>query len=282
MKWSKKFLDIYEKPYSSFSNELFEKVKVNVERINSQPNPIATVAIITYNDETRLLSCIWSLSENKSKYPFEIIGINNRSKDNSEEVFKRAGVPCYFEERKGCSAARQCGLDNAKGKYCLSIDSDTIYPPDYVENVVNAFEKTNPVAVNMGYKYIYHSKKDWFKYSIYYFFRNIFNRLVSIKRPELAVRGFVFNINAELGRKVGYRINIIRGEDGSMARGLLEYGKIKFVRNNKLKPLSRTTIFEQSLAKKIFSELKHIKRYFKRPKQIIDQESNIIKDLYKD
>ncbi|HBN06295.1 MAG TPA: glycosyl transferase family A, partial [Bacteroidales bacterium] len=58
-----------------------------------------------------------------------------------------------------------------------SIDSDTIYPPDYVENVVNAFEKTNPVAVNMSYNYIYYSKKDKFKYSIYYFFRNIFNRL---------------------------------------------------------------------------------------------------------
>lgn len=282
MKWSKKFLDIYEKPYSSFSNELFEKVKVNVERINSQPNPIATVAIITYNDETRLLSCIWSLSENKSKYPFEIIGINNRSKDNSENVFKRAGVPCYFEERKGCSAARQCGLDNAKGKYYICIDSDTIYPPDYVETVVNAFEKTNPVVVNMSYNYVYNSNKERIKYLIYNFLRNIYTRLVRIKRPELAVRGSVFSINSELGKKVGFRINIIRGDDGSMARGLLEYGKIKFVRNNKLKPLSRTTIFEQSLTKKIFSELKHVKRYFKRPKQIVDQESNIIKDLYKD
>lgn len=282
MKWSKKFLDIYEKPYSSFSDDLFEKVKTNVDRINSQPNPIATVAIITYNDETRLLSCIWSLSENKSKYPFEIIGINNRSKDNSENVFKRAGVPCYFEERKGCSAARQCGLDNAKGKYYICIDSDTIYPPDYVENVVNAFEKTNPVVVNMSYNYIYHSNKERIKYLIYNFFRNIYTRLVRIKRPELVVRGFVFSINSELGKKVGFRINIIRGDDGSMARGLLEYGKIKFVRNNKLKPLSRTTIFEQSLTKKIFSELKHVKRYFKRPKQIVDQESNIIKDLYKD
>lgn len=282
MKWSKKFLDIYEKPYSSFSDDLFEKVKTNVERINSKPNPIATVAIITYNDETRLLSCIWSLSENKSKYPFEIIGINNRSKDNSENVFKRAGVPCYFEERKGCSAARQCGLDNAKGKYYICIDSDTIYPPDYVETVVNAFEKTNPVVVNMSYNYIYNSNKERIKYLIYNFFRNIYTRLVRIKRPELVVRGFVFSINSELGKKVGFRINIIRGDDGSMARGLLEYGKIKFVRNNKLKPLSRTTIFEQSLTKKIFSELKHVKRYFKRPKQIVDQESNIIKDLYKD
>lgn len=266
MKWSKKFLDIYEKPYSSFSDDLFEKVKTNVERINSKPNPIATVAIITYNDETRLLSCIWSLSENKSKYPFEIIGINNRSKDNSENVFKRAGVPCYFEERKGCSAARQCGLDNAKGKYYICIDSDTIYPPDYVETVVNAFEKTNPVVVNMSYNYIYNSNKERIKYLIYNFLRNIYTRLVRIKRPELAVRGSVFSINSELGKKVGFRINIIRGDDGSMARGLLEYGKIKFVRNNKLKPLSRTTIFEQSLTKKIFSELKHVKRYFKRPK----------------
>ncbi len=282
MKWSKKFLDIYEKPYSSFSNELFEKVKVNVERINSQPNPIATVAIITYNDETRLLSCIWSLSENKSKYPFEIIGINNRSKDNSEEVFKRAGVPCYFEERKGCSAARQCGLDNAKGKYYIGIDSDTIYPPDYVDSIINTFEKYNPIAVNMSYRYLYTNNKERLKYSIYYVFRNIFNRFVSLRRPELAVRGIVFSINTEYGKKVGYRVNIIRGEDGSMARGLLKFGGIKFIRNRKYKPLTRTTVFETSLTRKIINEIKNIKRYFKKPKQIVDQESNIIKDLYKD
>ncbi|MPM01397.1 hypothetical protein SDC9_47637 [bioreactor metagenome] len=282
MKWSKKYLDIYEKPYSSFSNELFEKVKANVERINSQPNPIATVAIITYNDETRLLSCIWSLSENKSKYPFEIIGINNRSKDNSEEVFKRAGVPCYFEERKGCSAARQCGLDNAKGEYYIGIDSDTMYPPDYVDSVINGFKKNNPIAVNMSYRYIYKNNKERLKYAIYYFFRSIFNVLVSIRRPELAVRGIVFNTNVEYAKKVGYRVNIIRGEDGAMAAGLLKYGKIKFIRSKIRKPLTRTTIFDTSLRKKIINEVKNIKRYIKRPKQIIDQESNIIKDLYKD
>lgn len=282
MKWSKRYLEIYEKPYVSFSDDLFNKVKQNVIRINSHPNPIATVAIITYNDETRLLSCIWSLSENKSKYPFEIIGINNRSKDHSEEVFDRSGVPCYFEERKGCSAARQCGLDNAKGKYYICIDSDTIYPPNYVDMVVSAFEKTNPVGVNVSYRYIYHNNKDRFKYSVYYFFRNVFNRFVSIKRPELAVRGFAFSVNTDLARKVGYRINIIRGEDGSMAIGLLKYGKIKFIRNNRNKAMTRTTIFDASLTKKMFSEIKNIKRYTKRPKEIVDQDSNIIKDLYKD
>lgn len=282
MKWSKRYLEIYEKPYVSFSDDLFNKVKQNVIRINSHPNPIATVAIITYNDETRLLSCIWSLSENKSQYPFEIIGINNRSKDNSEKVFYRSGVPCYFEERKGCSAARQCGLDNAKGKYYICIDSDTIYPPNYVDMVVSAFEKTNPVGVSISYRYIYNNTKDKLKYTFYYLFRNIFNRFVSIKRPELAVRGFSFSVNTELARKIGYRINIIRGEDGSMAIGLLIDGKIKFIRNNKYKPMTRTTIFDASLTKKIFTEIKHIKRYLKRPKKRIDQESNIIKDLYKD
>ncbi|MDD2576969.1 MAG: glycosyltransferase family 2 protein, partial [Bacteroidales bacterium] len=71
MKWSKKYLEIYEKPYSGISNAIFDRVKENIIKINDNPNPVATVAIITYNDETRLLSCIWSLSENKSKYPFE-------------------------------------------------------------------------------------------------------------------------------------------------------------------------------------------------------------------
>jgi len=89
MKWSKKYLEIYEKPYSSIPNEIFDRVKENVIKVNDNPNPIATVGIITYNDETRLFSCIWSLSENKSKYPFEIIGTYNRLKDNNEELFDK-------------------------------------------------------------------------------------------------------------------------------------------------------------------------------------------------
>src|SRR5690554_3845834 len=133
MKWSKKFLEIYEKPYSSISNEIFDRVKENVNKINDNPNPIATIGIITYNDETRLLSCIWSLSENISKYPFEIIGINNASTDNSEKIFIRTGVKFFLENNKGQGFARQCALSNAKGKYFFCIDSDTIYPPHYIE-----------------------------------------------------------------------------------------------------------------------------------------------------
>ncbi len=282
MKWSKKYLEIYEKPYSGISNAIFDRVKENIIKINDNPNPVATVGIITYNDETRLLSCIWSLSENKSKYPFEIIGINNRSKDHSEEIFIRTGVPCYNESRKGCSAARQCGLDNARGKYYICIDSDTIYPPNYVEMVINAFERYNPVVVNVSHNIIYKNNKARVKFFFYDFFRDIYSRLISIKRPELAVRGFAFSINTEFGRKIGFRLELIRGDDGSMALALLKYGKIKFIRNNKYKPLTRTTIFDSSFSKKIFSEIKNIKRYFKRPKVIVDQDSNIIKDLYKD
>ena len=41
------------------------------------------------------------------------------------------------------------------------------------------------------------------------------------------VRGMVFAFQTDTAHKVGFRTDIIRGEDGSLALGLKKYGKIK-------------------------------------------------------
>ena len=55
--------------------------------------------------------------------------------------------------------------------------------------------------------------------------RDLFLWIQHFKRPELSVRGLVFAYNADYGRKEEYRVDIIRGEDGSMALSLKKYGK---------------------------------------------------------
>ncbi len=282
MKWSKKYLEIYEKPYSNIRNEVFDLVESNLKMFNNE-NPIATVAIISHNDEKRLLSCIWSLSDSKTKYPIEIIGINNASTDNTEKIYKRVNLKYYYESRKGFGFARQCGLDNAKGKYYICIDSDTIYPNKYIEKVIDEFEKEKSVVgVSVQYSIIYKTCQERIFYFFYEIIRNIFNRLVRVNRPERVVRGLAFSHNTEIGKKIGYKLNIKRGSDGSMAFNLKKFGEIKFVRNRKISPISRSSIFGDSnkfssLFLKIYDEIKHIKRYFVKLKELKDEESNLMK-----
>ena len=99
--------------------------------------------------------------------------------------------------------------------------------------------------------------------------RNIHYNLKAYNRPESIVRGFVFGFDRELGIKIGgFRTNILRGEDGSMALALKDYGKISFLKDNKCKPVTGLRALERDgsvfVAFKIrfIKELKNIKRYF--------------------
>lgn len=93
-KWYSKYLQVYEKPFSEASPSIVEEVRQNIAKLQSN-NPIVTVSLIGYNEEKHLLACLWSLSEMQCKYPVEIIGVDNESKDRTAEIFQACGVPYH-------------------------------------------------------------------------------------------------------------------------------------------------------------------------------------------
>ena len=153
MKWYNKYLAVQGKTLSEVNPQIIEQVKTNLVRIQSS-QPIATVSVIGYNEERNLLACLWSLSDAQCKYPIEIIGVNNNSKDRTEDVYKSVNLPYCNELIPGCGHARLCGLNKAKGKYHLNIDADTMYPPHYIETMINELEKPGVVGVSSLWSYI--------------------------------------------------------------------------------------------------------------------------------
>ena len=91
--------------------------------MDAERHPIASVVVIAHNEETRLLA-LWSLADNRCRYPVEVIGVNNGSTDRTVSSFMQQGCPA-FEERKSPGYARACGQEHARGKYCICIDGDT-------------------------------------------------------------------------------------------------------------------------------------------------------------
>ena len=63
-------------------------------------------------------------------------------------------MPYFTETQHSCGFARLCGLNHARGKYHINIDSDTMYPAKYVETMVDALEKPGVVAVSSLWSYI--------------------------------------------------------------------------------------------------------------------------------
>jgi hypothetical protein len=113
--------------------------------------------------------------------------------------------------------------------------------------------------------------------------RDCFLWVQHFKRPELSVRGLVFAYNADYGRKEPYRVDIIRGEDGSMALNLKKYGKIVFVRDKRCKAITGYgTIGNQSMWQSFVDHVKiqmrGITRIFHSTDHYEDSEDNLVKN----
>ncbi|WP_211242076.1 glycosyltransferase family 2 protein [Xylanibacter oryzae] len=282
MKWYSKYIKAYNKPFAEGFYPICDEVKARIQNMQSQ-QPVVTVSVISYNEECHLLACLWALSDMICKYPVEIIGVNNDSKDRTAEIFERCGVPYYNEERHSCGFARLCGLKKARGKYHINIDSDTLYPPLYVETMVDALNKKGIVGACSLWSYIPDENHPAWGIRLFEFMRDIHLWIQHFKRPELSVRGLVFAYETELAKKIGIRTDIIRGEDGFLAFKLKHYGKIAFIRNRKARAITgygtmdNDGSFWHSFWFRIKKYTTSLGRIFYTKDEYKDDDSNLVK-----
>lgn len=281
MAWYSKYLTIYGKTIDDISQEMLDDIKYKLASHQSN-QPLVSVVVIAYNEERRLASCLWSLSELQTQYPIEILGVNNNSKDKTEEVYKRLGLPYYNESKQSPGYARQCGLNHAKGKYHFCIDADTFYPPKYVDLMMTKLKKPNVACVSSFWSFYPDEKHSAFGLSCFELIRDSFLFIQHFKRPELCVRGMVFAFNADYARQVKIRTDIRRGEDGSLALSLKPFGKIDFLYNRKARPVTGYgTLNEESLWQsfwyRVKVQMKGITRIFYKKDHYEDSDDNLVK-----
>ena len=279
--WYDKYLSIYGKPYNEVPQEIIDGTRERLAALQSD-NPIASIVVIGYNEELHLQACLWAISEIRCKYPVEIIGVDNDSKDRTAEIFEKLGIPYYTEYQHSCGYARRCGLQHSRGKYYFDVDSDTIYPPMYYELMLEQLMKPGVVAVSASWSYFPDENHSKLSLKLFEMCRDLFLWIQHFNRPELSVRGLVFAYNADYGRKEEYRVDIIRGEDGSMALALKKYGKIIFVRDRRCRAITGYgTIGDQSMwqsfVQHVKIQIKGISRIFYKKEHYKDSEDNLVK-----
>ena len=280
-RWYEKYLSIYGKCYDDIPHQVIDSIKVRLAE-KQCANPIVSVVVIAYNEDKHLTSCLWSLSDLQTQYPIEIIGINNNSKDKTEEIYQRLGLPYFNESKQSPGYARQCGLDNAKGKYYFCIDADTLYPSDYVDLMMTKLSKPEVSCVSSFWSFFPDNNHSQFGLFLFETIRDIFLYIQHFKRPELCVRGMVFAFKTDLARLVKIRTDIRRGEDGSLALSLKAYGKIAFLYNRKARPVTGYgTLNERSLWRAFLNrvkfQMKGFSRIFYKKDYYEDSEDNLIK-----
>lgn len=106
--------------------------------------PLVSIVIPTYNSEKTLAKCLESV-KNQSYKNIEVIVVDSFSKDKTVEIAKSYKAKVYqlnYERTK----AKNFGLNKAKGKYVLFIDSDMELTEKVVEECVNLIESDNKIG----------------------------------------------------------------------------------------------------------------------------------------
>lgn len=226
--------------YIQYLNTPFCKIPEAVwegiyNRIASMQNdePYVSIVLIAYNEQEFLSSTLLSISNLQSVFPLEIIVVNNNSTDKTQDIIDRSGAISVFEKSQGYSHARQAGLKRARGKYVISGDADTLYPPGWVDAMILPMEKDQEIVCTYSrFRFYKEDEKYTIGLNLYEQARTIDIWFKDYKRPHLNVRGFSMAFRKSVAEQVGgYNTELTRGSDGYLGIELLDLGKIKLVNN---------------------------------------------------
>ena len=236
-----------EKRFQDLTQQEIDNLKLSISGY-LHSNPDVSVVIPAWNEENNIYRTLSSLSNTRTKYNVEIVVINNNSTDGTQHVLDTLGVRNYMQPVQGTPFARQMGLDVAKGKYHLCADSDTFYPPDWIDLMVAPMVKDSGITGVYGnYSFIPPENQGRFGLWLYEKFAGIVIRIRKRKREYLNVYGFNMGFVTEVGRTTGgFKVsgsrvyaNIVgsdyenEAEDGRMALNLKKAGNLKMVTDSK-------------------------------------------------
>ncbi len=124
--------------------------------------PKYSIIIPVYNVEKYLKKCLDSVVKQTFK-DYEIIIVNDGTKDNSMDIAKDYDATIIYQENQGLSAARNTGVRYAKGEYLIFLDSDDYWEPKLLEEIEKSMDN-NPDLVRFQLREVIedtNEKKDY-------------------------------------------------------------------------------------------------------------------------
>ena len=114
-------------------------------------SPAISVVVPFFESERYIASSIESLLEQRDVAGgYEVLLINNRSTDSSQEIVERyPELVVLYEETPGAYAARNTGIRAAKGQILAFTDADCVVADDWLRSVQQSMQDPE-VAVVIG------------------------------------------------------------------------------------------------------------------------------------
>ena len=117
--------------------------------------PLFSVLIPVYNRREEIEALLDSLEKQTlSKDLFEVVIIDDGSTDGTAEWIKdlqsALNISYLLQPRRGPGAARNRGMENAKGEIFVFIDSDCTAPPEWLDSIKKAFQSDPDIMAYGG------------------------------------------------------------------------------------------------------------------------------------
>jgi undecaprenyl-phosphate 4-deoxy-4-formamido-L-arabinose transferase len=197
-----------------------------------------SVVIPVYNSEKTIKPLIDNLQSALSGVDFEIVMVNDGSRDGSEQVCRQL-AKCYSNVRFislrrnfGEFNAVMCGLNWAIGDYCVMIDDDFQNPPEEILKLVTVAEnddndvvytyyakKQHSLSRNLGSKfvnwltsYLLKKPRDLYLSSFKLIRQDVVQEITKYKGPYPYIDGLIFRITGNIGT---VQVTHLRREEGS-------------------------------------------------------------------
>lgn len=108
-----------------------------------------SIAIVSYNTRELLLDCLRSLLESTLAIRFEVIVVDNDSKDGTVEAIRTSYPSVHIivnHENRGFSKGVNQALEVATGRYLLMLNSDTLVRQHALERMVECLDADREIG----------------------------------------------------------------------------------------------------------------------------------------
>jgi len=111
--------------------------------------PLVSLIIVNFNGKSNLEKCLNSL-KNVNYENFEIILVDNNSTDNSVEFVQKNFTSTKIiklDKNYGFAKSNNLGAKNAKGKFLLFLNNDTIVSTNFITEMIQVMKQNPAIAI---------------------------------------------------------------------------------------------------------------------------------------
>lgn len=112
-------------------------------------SPVASIIVPVFNQLKLTLECLLSLAHSTSRHDFEVIVIDDASRDDTPEILPRLRGLRYLRNPANLGYAGACNRAAAEalGRYLVFLNNDTQVQPGWLDALLAVFEKQPEVGI---------------------------------------------------------------------------------------------------------------------------------------